>query len=235
VKERERKRERKKKKERNKERERERATENVAFISFFLVAVFSNVTMSKEFDEFLNLLGTKVRLQGFTGYAGGLDTKTDLTGEYSVATKYRGTVVWFFFLEDVFFGSVGGRSSHSSLSFSPGIEVMFHVSTLLPFQERDLQRVERKRHLGNDVVLIIFDEGSIFSVFSFFLSCSHSLFNRRHSIRSFDCYLSIQSHLLCRARRENQRRDILPAGGGQQGRRASVRTLPAYACVVSEE
>lgn len=36
---------------------------------------------------------------------------------------------------------------------------MFHVSTMLPFQEMDSQRVERKRHLGNDVVLIIFQDG----------------------------------------------------------------------------
>eukprot|EP01119_Soliformovum_irregulare_P000061 TRINITY_DN10051_c0_g2_i1.p1 TRINITY_DN10051_c0_g2~~TRINITY_DN10051_c0_g2_i1.p1 ORF type:complete len:145 (+),score=35.87 TRINITY_DN10051_c0_g2_i1:148-582(+) len=36
---------------------------------------------------------------------------------------------------------------------------MFHVSTLLPFQPDDLQRVERKRHLGNDIVCIIFNDG----------------------------------------------------------------------------
>lgn len=28
---------------------------------------------------------------------------------------------------------------------------MYHVATLLPYQPDDLQRVERKRHLGNDV------------------------------------------------------------------------------------
>lgn len=33
---------------------------------------------------------------------------------------------------------------------------MYHVSTLLPFHEDDKQRVERKRHLGNDVVNVIF-------------------------------------------------------------------------------
>jgi hypothetical protein len=35
---------------------------------------------------------------------------------------------------------------------------MFHVAPLLPFQAADLQRVERKRHLGNDVVNIVFHE-----------------------------------------------------------------------------
>ena len=37
---------------------------------------------------------------------------------------------------------------------------MFHVSTLLPFFPSDPQQLERKRHLGNDVVMIIFNEGS---------------------------------------------------------------------------
>jgi hypothetical protein len=36
---------------------------------------------------------------------------------------------------------------------------MFHVSTLLPFFPEDPQQVERKRHLGNDVVIVIFREG----------------------------------------------------------------------------
>jgi hypothetical protein len=34
--------------------------------------------------------------------------------------------------------------------------VMFHVSTYIPFHGADAQQVERKRHLGNDVVVIIF-------------------------------------------------------------------------------
>lgn len=36
----------------------------------------------------------------------------------------------------------------------------FHVSTLIPFNPRDPQQVERKRHLGNDVVVILFKEGN---------------------------------------------------------------------------
>ena len=35
---------------------------------------------------------------------------------------------------------------------------MFHVAALLPFSADDTQQVERKRHLGNDVVLVIFLE-----------------------------------------------------------------------------
>jgi hypothetical protein len=37
-------------------------------------------------------------------------------------------------------------------------EIMFHVSTLLPLLPNDPSRLERKRHIGNDVVVIIFKE-----------------------------------------------------------------------------
>ncbi|KCV70011.1 hypothetical protein H696_03478 [Fonticula alba] len=36
---------------------------------------------------------------------------------------------------------------------------MFHVSTLLPYNPSDPQQIQRKRHIGNDVCLIIFHEG----------------------------------------------------------------------------
>ncbi|CAF0724185.1 unnamed protein product [Didymodactylos carnosus] len=39
-------------------------------------------------------------------------------------------------------------------------EIMFHVSTLLPFTSTDRQQVQRKRHIGNDIVTIIFQEES---------------------------------------------------------------------------
>lgn len=35
---------------------------------------------------------------------------------------------------------------------------MFHVSTLLPHSKIDRQQLERKRHIGNDIVAIIFQE-----------------------------------------------------------------------------
>jgi len=45
-----------------------------------------------------------------------------------------------------------------------GQHIMFHVSTLLPYFPMDNQQVERKRHLGNDIVVIVFLEpGAQFS------------------------------------------------------------------------
>ncbi|KAG7253087.1 hypothetical protein CRUP_000781, partial [Coryphaenoides rupestris] len=37
-------------------------------------------------------------------------------------------------------------------------EVMFHVSTKLPYTEGDAQQLQRKRHIGNDIVAIVFQE-----------------------------------------------------------------------------
>lgn len=35
---------------------------------------------------------------------------------------------------------------------------MFHVSTLLPYSTNDKQQLTRKRHIGNDLVTIVFQE-----------------------------------------------------------------------------
>ncbi|EMP34565.1 GTPase-activating Rap/Ran-GAP domain-like protein 3, partial [Chelonia mydas] len=91
--------------------------------------MFSNETGSGSFQRLLNLLGDTVTLKGWTGYRGGLDTKNDTTGIYSIYTVYQGH------------------------------EIMFHVSTMLPYSKENKQQVERKRHIGNDIVTIVFQEG----------------------------------------------------------------------------
>ncbi|XP_029300575.1 GTPase-activating Rap/Ran-GAP domain-like protein 3 isoform X2 [Cottoperca gobio] len=91
--------------------------------------MFSNETGSESFDKFLNLLGDSITLQGWAGYRGGLDTKNDTTGINSIYTVYQGH------------------------------ELMFHVSTMLPYSKENKQQVERKRHIGNDIVTIVFQEG----------------------------------------------------------------------------
>ncbi|XP_069025004.1 GTPase-activating Rap/Ran-GAP domain-like protein 3 isoform X1 [Embiotoca jacksoni] len=91
--------------------------------------MFSNETGSEKFDKFLNLLGDTITLQGWAGYRGGLDTKNDTTGIKSIYTVYQGH------------------------------ELMFHVSTMLPYSKENKQQVERKRHIGNDIVTIVFQEG----------------------------------------------------------------------------
>ncbi|PRP73579.1 hypothetical protein PROFUN_02588 [Planoprotostelium fungivorum] len=92
--------------------------------------MFSNVDMSPDFEEFLDFIGDRIPLEGWANFRGGLDVKRNTTGTHSVYALYK------------------------------DFEIMYHVSTLLPFQPDDLQRVERKRHLGNDVVQIMFKEGN---------------------------------------------------------------------------
>ncbi|NXU53089.1 GARL3 protein, partial [Turnix velox] len=91
--------------------------------------MFGNETGSESFQRFLHLLGDTITLKGWTGYRGGLDTKNDTTGTHSIYTVFQGH------------------------------EIMFHVSTMLPYSRENKQQVERKRHIGNDIVTIVFQEG----------------------------------------------------------------------------
>jgi len=76
------------------------------------------------------LLGSRILLKGWSQYNAGLDIKGDTTGKESLYTNWKGN------------------------------EIMFHVSTMLPFHPDDPQKLERKRHVGNDICVIIFQEGS---------------------------------------------------------------------------
>ncbi|XP_026159805.1 signal-induced proliferation-associated 1-like protein 1 isoform X4 [Mastacembelus armatus] len=90
--------------------------------------MYNNETAGPALEEFLQLLGEKVRLKGFTKYRAQLDTKTDSTGTHSLYTSYK------------------------------DYEIMFHVSTLLPYTPNNKQQLLRKRHIGNDIVTIVFQE-----------------------------------------------------------------------------
>uniref|UniRef100_A0A8D0DKC5 Rap-GAP domain-containing protein n=1 Tax=Salvator merianae TaxID=96440 RepID=A0A8D0DKC5_SALMN len=90
--------------------------------------VFSNTEESLGFLEFLSLLGDRIQLQDFRGFRGGLDVTRGQTGTESIYTNFRGK------------------------------EIMFHISTMLPFTEGDAQQLQRKRHIGNDIVAIVFQD-----------------------------------------------------------------------------
>lgn len=90
--------------------------------------MYNNESAGPAFEEFLTLLGEKVCLRGFQKYAAQLDTKTDSTGSHSLYTNYQ------------------------------DYEIMFHVSTMLPYTPNNRQQLLRKRHIGNDIVTIIFQE-----------------------------------------------------------------------------
>ncbi|XP_074846268.1 signal-induced proliferation-associated 1-like protein 2 isoform X2 [Carettochelys insculpta] len=116
--------------------------------------MYNNETAGPAFEEFLDLLGQRVRLKGFSKYRAQLDNKTDSTGTHSLYTTYK------------------------------DYELMFHVSTMLPYmpsnRQQDLttpclvtdqdiplvlepagdpkSKLLRKRHIGNDIVTIVFQE-----------------------------------------------------------------------------
>uniref|UniRef100_A0A671E4Y0 Signal-induced proliferation-associated protein 1 n=2 Tax=Rhinolophus ferrumequinum TaxID=59479 RepID=A0A671E4Y0_RHIFE len=90
--------------------------------------MYNNQEAGPAFMQFLRLLGDVVRLKGFESYRAQLDTKTDSTGMHSLYTVYQ---------------------DH---------EIMFHVSTMLPYTPNNQQQLLRKRHIGNNIVTIVFQE-----------------------------------------------------------------------------
>ncbi|KAF9936253.1 Rap/ran-GAP protein [Mortierella alpina] len=54
-------------------------------------------------------------------------------------------------------GEAGEYSYYDT--WGEGFEIMYHVSTLLPYNTADRQQIQRKRHIGNDIVCIVFVDG----------------------------------------------------------------------------
>ncbi|XP_028405098.1 uncharacterized protein LOC114527596 [Dendronephthya gigantea] len=90
--------------------------------------IFSNISHSTAFESFLHLLGERVDLQDFEGYSGGLDTSNSLNGTQSIYTEYRSN------------------------------RIMFHVSSLMPNTGEDNKYLGKKRHVGNDVLCVVFTD-----------------------------------------------------------------------------
>eukprot|EP01111_Echinosteliopsis_oligospora_P001485 TRINITY_DN12239_c0_g1_i1.p1 TRINITY_DN12239_c0_g1~~TRINITY_DN12239_c0_g1_i1.p1 ORF type:complete len:423 (-),score=78.42 TRINITY_DN12239_c0_g1_i1:184-1311(-) len=88
--------------------------------------MFANQHASPEFEEFLDFLGDRVPLYGWSHFRAGLDVKTGTTGSHSIYQRWNDN------------------------------EIMYHVSCMLPFNHKDKQQLERKRHIGNDIVVIVF-------------------------------------------------------------------------------
>ncbi|KAI1823351.1 hypothetical protein F4861DRAFT_540106 [Xylaria intraflava] len=94
--------------------------------------ILANISGSSEYVEFLNGLGTLTKLKGATFNTQGLDRQYDTDGEYTFCWRDRVT------------------------------EVVFHVTTQMP---TDLQNdpfcTQKKRHIGNDFVNIIFNDSGL--------------------------------------------------------------------------
>lgn len=80
------------------------------------------------FSEFIHALGWTVPVANHLGYTGGLDRLNRTTGEY---TPYY--------------------ANHA-------LEVIFHDITSMPTEDTDEQQILKKRHVGNDIVHIVYSE-----------------------------------------------------------------------------
>ncbi|RHZ88589.1 hypothetical protein Glove_22g105 [Diversispora epigaea] len=94
------------------------------------IEILSNVHGSQDYIDFLNKLGSLIRLKDCKRiYTGGLDTQLDSDGEYS-----------YYWEDDI-------------------TQVIFHCATLMPINlNNDPHCSLKKRHIGNDFVTIVFNE-----------------------------------------------------------------------------
>ncbi len=81
--------------------------------------MFLNREGSPEFEQFLSLLGDRIELKGWSGYSGGLNQEDSVTCSHSYYTTWQ------------------------------GLEIMFHVSTMMSAEQQ-------RRLIGNDIGMIFF-------------------------------------------------------------------------------
>jgi peroxiredoxin len=91
---------------------------------------YANRETSQDYQEFLDFLGPTVDMYQWNRYSGGLSVSVQ--GNKAIYVEHEGN------------------------------EIIFHVATLIQARDPqiDPQQVDRKRHLGNDVVMLIFKEGN---------------------------------------------------------------------------
>jgi hypothetical protein len=94
--------------------------------------ILANVAGSSDYAAFLNSLGTLTRLKGAKFNTQGLDREHDFDGEFTYCWRDRVT------------------------------EIVFHVTTQMPTNiDRDPQLAQKKKHIGNDFVNIIFNDSGL--------------------------------------------------------------------------
>ncbi|KAG2179972.1 hypothetical protein INT43_003759 [Umbelopsis isabellina] len=90
---------------------------------------FANTECSPSFYRMMSAIADQVQLKGYLGWAGGLDTKTGESGANVYVSKWK------------------------------EFDIVYHAAPLIPARESDRQQIHRKRHVGNDIVTLIFLEG----------------------------------------------------------------------------
>jgi hypothetical protein len=94
--------------------------------------IFMNDMGSPAYTSFLSDLGTLCRLKGAKFNTGGLDTRDDMDGEFTYCWRDR------------------------------CMELVFHIPTMMPTNPDDeMTYPNKKRHIGNDFVNIIFNDSGL--------------------------------------------------------------------------
>lgn len=93
--------------------------------------ILSNRMGSAAYTEFVDGLGDLITLKGTDRNTGGLDRENNLDGEFAYVWSDRIT------------------------------EIVFHVTTMMPTLQDDLQCTMKKRHIGNDFVNIVFNNSGL--------------------------------------------------------------------------
>ncbi|KAH6846509.1 hypothetical protein AA0119_g1710 [Alternaria tenuissima] len=94
--------------------------------------IFMNDMGSPAYTAFLSDLGTLCRLKGAKFNTGGLDTREDIDGEFTYCWRDR------------------------------CMELVFHIPTMMPTnRDDDMTYPNKKRHIGNDFVNIIFNDSGL--------------------------------------------------------------------------
>ncbi|KAK7427971.1 Tuberous sclerosis 2-like protein [Neonectria magnoliae] len=145
--------------------------------------ILANVSGSSDYVEFLNNLGTLTRLKGATFNTHGLDREFDSDGQYTFCWRDRVT------------------------------EIVFHVTTQMPTNlDRDPRSNNKKRHIGNDFVNIVFNDSGLPFKFDTFPGD----FNFVHIV------ITPASRASFIATRDS------PLGGGQPFYRVQVMSKPGF-------
>lgn len=98
---------------------------------------FSNDEESEKFSRFLEIIGRRVDLLGYSGWAAGLDTKGK--GKSSGLRTWQRTKCY-----------IGGDSGeYTFVNEWKEHSIAYHVAPLIPSRRGDKQHIQRKRHIGN--------------------------------------------------------------------------------------
>ncbi|RPA83878.1 hypothetical protein BJ508DRAFT_413209 [Ascobolus immersus RN42] len=92
------------------------------------VDILSNVMGSAHYTDFIDSLGDLITLRGNRTNVGGLDTEMDFDG------------------------------SHTYFWTDKTTEILYHIPTMMPNHEHDISRTQKKRHIGNDYVNVVWNE-----------------------------------------------------------------------------